>query len=408
MVWPVKWFTTTRAAASAGRGRVVVRAALLSQRFTSTRRRCRPEPCSRTLASDVQVSRQFFEQLVESEIVHFARALTPQAITLQEILAHKDPEPLRHFLLEELPIRYARRVHLLQSLPHWQNYEEISVLREYYGNAFKRLRSVPEDDRDAFRRTVLDIKRNSGNVLENVVKGARYMKDKSEMTDADATKFLDEFLTARIGTDLLASQYLSLSSERAPRSVIDPDCDVVSVIRRAVEDAEEVCEQHYDVSPPVEVQHRGSVVFPFIPQYLNFIMFEITKNALRAVVERFGEAAENHPVRITACADDETVVIRISDEGGGIPMDGLSKVWSYLYTTAKVNAADANDWEDDRGPAPMAGFGVGLPLSRNYAAYVGGRLELNTMPHHGTDAYVYFNRLSDSAECGFQCGLMTA
>merc|ERR1711907_928856 len=89
----------------------------------------------------------------------------------------------------------------------------------------------------------------------------------------------------------------------------------------------------------------------------------------------------------------------------------MPKVWSYLYTTAKspkleetsdVSAEEASDHDTDEelddDIAPMAGFGCGLPLSRNYATYVGGRLELNSLPPFGTDAYLYLNRLGDAEE----------
>ncbi|CBZ55669.1 Pyruvate dehydrogenase kinase, isoenzyme 2,related [Neospora caninum Liverpool] len=45
--------------------------------------------------------------------------------------------------------------------------------------------------------------------------------------------------------------------------------------------------------------------------------------------------------------------------------------------------------------SPLAGFGCGLPLSRLYASYLGGRLEILSLPFHGSDAYLYLNRIGD-------------
>ena len=42
---------------------------------------------------------------------------------------------------------------------------------------------------------------------------------------------------------------------------------------------------------------------------------------------------------------------------------------------------------------PMAGFGYGLPLSRLYARYFGGDLEVISMDGFGTDTFVYLNWL---------------
>ena len=68
---------------------------------------------------------------------------------------------------------------------------------------------------------------------------------------------------------------------------------------------------------------------------------------------------------------------QVSDEGGGIPRSGLSRIWTYLYSTAhsplEEMAKDGGDGGD--GPAVLAGYGYGLPISRLYARYFGGDLQ---------------------------------
>jgi len=48
-----------------------------------------------------------------------------------------------------------------------------------------------------------------------------------------------------------------------------------------------------------------------------------------------------------------------------------------------------------RGATDLGGFGVGLPLSRLYASYLGGTINLVSLPGHGTHAYVFLPRLPE-------------
>jgi pyruvate dehydrogenase kinase 2/3/4 len=88
--------------------------------------------------------------------------------------------------------------------------------------------------------------------------------------------------------------------------------------------------------------------------------------------------------------------IEISDEGGGIPRSDLPLVWTYMYTTA--DNPMKQDSYSGTNVVPMAGYGYGLPISRLYASYFGGNLNLISMEGFGTDAYLHLRRLSDSDE----------
>merc|ERR1719330_542613 len=234
---------------------------------------------------------------------------------------------------------------------------------------------IPQSDAEKFRKALQSIKKCNSNMLMHVMRGTRAMKAKYKLDDDVYNDFLDDFLTVRIGTDILSSQYLAITKPSG--------------------------KYHYGYAPPVDVVDVGQVRFPFIKAYLHYILFELLKNSLRAVTERFSsDEAAKRPVRVVVCGDESSVVIRISDTGGGIPLEALSKIWSYLYTTARPQDGeeDSDEDSDSDDVAPMAGFGCGLPLSRNYAAYVGGRLEIQTLPQWGTDAYLYLNRLGNATE----------
>jgi len=71
---------------------------------------------------------------------------------------------------------------------------------------------------------------------------------------------------------------------------------------------------------------------------------------------------------------------RISDQGGGILAEDLSKVWQYGYTTIDHQDSSTFSGTSDTNPAwgaesgtqyRMGGLGFGLPMSRLYAEYFG-------------------------------------
>lgn len=72
----------------------------------------------------------------------------------------------------------------------------------------------------------------------------------------------------------------------------------------------------------------------------------------------------------------------MSDEGGGIPRSGLPKIFTYLYSTAK-NPLDENSDLGTADNVTMAGYGYGLPISRLYARYFGGDLQIISMEGYG-------------------------
>lgn len=70
-------------------------------------------------------------------------------------------------------------------------------------------------------------------------------------------------------------------------------------------------------------------------------------------------------------------LLQVSDEGGGIPRSGLPRIWTYLYSTANSPLSDMDvEGEGEDSPAVLAGYGYGLPLSRLYARYFGGDLQV--------------------------------
>ena len=162
-----------------------------------------------------------------------------------------------------------------------------------------------------------------------------------------------------------------------------------------------MCLRAYGDAPDVELFGDVDFTFAYVPEHLHQMLFELVKNSLRAVADRFQDRDElPPPIRLVIAEGGEDVTIKVSDEGGGIPRSGLPRIWTYLYSTARSPLPDVDaDGHIPMGGSPvLAGFGYGLPLSRLYAKYFGGDLQVISMEGYGTDAYLHLNRLGNMQE----------
>ena len=155
---------------------------------------------------------------------------------------------------------------------------------------------------------------------------------------------------------------------------------------------------------------------PYIPVHLDYMLYELLKNSMRAVVERHRGRPALPPIVMHIAGAPREVTVRISDQGGGIEHDLLDRVWRYGYTTinqspgsryhprhchsepaARCEHANActqvqnvgttqllsvccseasaslplGDMQSMGGHFRMGGLGFGLPMSRLYARYFG-------------------------------------
>jgi len=85
--------------------------------------------------------------------------------------------------------------------------------------------------------------------------------------------------------------------------------------------------------------------------------------------------------------------LQVSDEGGGIARSGLPRIFTYLYSTAE-NALNENVDLGTGENVTMAGYGYGLPISRLYARYFGGDLQIISMEGYGEPLLLDFFSLN--------------
>ncbi|GMF50193.1 unnamed protein product [Phytophthora fragariaefolia] len=355
-------------------------------------------------------------------LLEFGTAISPQKLIQSA-----------RFLHGELPVRYAHRIKNLENLPHGlSDMPSVQQVRAWYVDSARELLSFPKvesfQDELAFRALVESIKGRHSGTLYTMAKGVhelkrqlfrsfsekdargqrgkqlgeRYLRSQEFADLADLHSFLDAFYMSRIGIRMLMSQHLALHDEE--EGWVGCICESTSpaeIALAAIDTARHMCLRQYGDAPEVELHGHTDFSMPFVPSHLHHMLFEVIKNSMRAVVEFHGVDNDMPPIKIVIAdgEDNEDVSIKISDEGGGIPRSSVSRIWSYLYTTADSEAFERLEAPNDfGGDSPLAGLGYGLPISRLFARYFGGDLQVISMEGYGTDAYLHLKRVGDASE----------
>eukprot|EP00511_Aplanochytrium_stocchinoi_P006174 CAMPEP_0204833974 /NCGR_PEP_ID=MMETSP1346-20131115/18451_1 /ASSEMBLY_ACC=CAM_ASM_000771 /TAXON_ID=215587 /ORGANISM="Aplanochytrium stocchinoi, Strain GSBS06" /LENGTH=304 /DNA_ID=CAMNT_0051966941 /DNA_START=337 /DNA_END=1251 /DNA_ORIENTATION=+ len=275
-----------------------------------------------------------------------------------------------------------------------------------------------EDDTD-FKMVLTNIFTRHGDTLIEVARGLQEfekspngieaLKGKQDLSDLrEIHSWLNRFFISRIGIRTLIGHYLELHEQvEVPKKdyvgIICSHTSPYEVCLAATHDAQYMCERQYGDAPNVEMLGRIDLTMAYVPSHLYYILFELLKNSMRAVVEHHshsGTISTLPDIRVVIAdgEDNEDVAIKISDLGGGIPRSISERILTYLYTTAGPVSTDLEGLEDFGRENPLAGLGYGLPISKAYLQYFGGDLELMSMDGHGTDSFVHLSRLTDNEE----------
>lgn len=360
-----------------------------------------------------------------------------------------------NYIREQLPIRIAHRIVDFNKLPFVVGTNpDINLVYNLYWNAFDTFRKIPEiktlRDNEEYCKILREQLKAHLVVLPRLARGLQVAQD--HMDQAQLERFLTIMLRSRISRRILAQQHLRLS-ERKPHEeghvgILSSSLSAVSLVTLAQKLAQEVCVKTYNVTPGVVIEGHIDATLAGVPEHVQFVLYELLKNALRAVVEKAGfkpnpiptqskagegiddplhenastdihtsnpesfvtplldELIESKidktlpPVMVSIAQSQKYVMFRISDQGSGIPFEALDKIYTYTYTTAKrldvqtvmpEMAATLNEHH----MTPMAGLGFGLTIAKVYAEYLGGTIQLQSMEGYGTDAYYNLIRTAE-------------
>ncbi|CAB1316052.1 unnamed protein product [Coregonus sp. 'balchen'] len=329
------------------------------------------------------------------------------------------------FLRKELAVRGANTMKEINLLPRDLRIQpSIKLVHSWYIQSFEELLDYeqrgPEDSRtlNDFLDTLVKIRNRHNEVVPTMAQGVIEYKQKfgfDPFISSNVQYFLDRFYTNRISFRMLINQHtLLFGDDRTtshPKNIgsIDPTCNVNEVVKDAYETAKMLCEEYYMIAPELKIEEYNSkapsktIQVDYVPSHLFHMLFELFKNSMRATVEHHenstagtppseghGDAGKGRPLyQVTPVLSPQII-----DRGGGVPLRKIDKLFSYMYSTAPTPSLEPGNGTQ---AAPLAGFGYGLPISRLYARYFQGDLNLYSMEGVGTDTVIYLKALSSES-----------
>lgn len=394
----------------------------------------------------------------------------PTPLNLRNLLEFGRTAPASksfEFLKNELPVRIANILQEIRLLPDSLLLTKpLQEIIKMYENTFVTL--LKYENSDCKRPSIIskftddlhEIVDTHSNVVMLMAMGIKEMKEEGPNSwdeDKQLQYFLDRFYISRIGIRMLITQHTLvygpiLRENETYVGCIDPQCSPLEQAVSAYGFARMLCTRVYGRSPGCDIRVynrlpgdaipdldlivdsdgkpngacelfadkpdcseltiRGkNVNFCYVPGHLFHMLFELSKNAMRAVVEAHGSKEQLPRLQIVICNAPEDVTIRLNDLGGGMSHQTSVQAFKYTFTTASHlgplvdDTAEASQVASNRlgvDPeratySPLAGRGHGLPLSRLYARYLGGELSLNSVEGHGSSALIYLKRLPETA-----------
>lgn len=360
-----------------------------------------------------------------------------------------------NYVRTELPTRLAHRIRDMQTLPYVVvTNPNFSIVYELYYKAFESLRRVPEiktlDDNDEFCKKISQTLREHLAVIPKLAMGVLECRDLMKPEDMD--KFMNTVLRSRISRRTIAEQHLALTETfKSPWHFPDAKptesefvgevflkCNAKEVVSRCGKQVQALAGAAYGPStilPEIKLEGHLDATFPYILNHLEYIIGELLRNSIQAIVEKQKQGpsppSTPPPIEVTVCEAPQHVIIRVSDQGGGIPRDILPYLWSFskgprshqrlenlnqvpkMAATLQEVRVDDIPAESSSPPSssthdsslaslssrpPNLRLGMGLPLSRVYAEYWAGSLELHSLEGYGVDAFLQISKLGNKNE----------
>ncbi|CAH1767654.1 12401_t:CDS:2, partial [Entrophospora sp. SA101] len=374
-----------------------------------------------------------------------------------------------NYVRTELPVRLAYRIRDFQRLPFIVGTNpHIAEVYDLYWSAFEKLRKIPTirtmDDNIEWCETIKGLLKEHLVVIPKLAMGINECSDHLPVDKLD--KFMNTMLRSRISRRVLAEQQIALTENwHDPNysygqenydgniGIVSTRCNPRDIVERCAKMTRNLCRKAYGVEPPdIVIDDNGEdITFTYIPDHIEYILYELLKNSIRGVIEshkntssatdKSSSLTSYPPIKVTVCSNPTDVYFRVSDQGGGISDDLYLNIWSFSRKKSSsssndsmnstVDSDEVNDRNNNNNTTtapdvdksnkfsnfqkvpklagkvdeyesliipPKLNLGIGLPMSKVYAEYWDGGLELVTMDGFGTDSYVKVSRLGNREE----------
>ncbi|KAI9509488.1 alpha-ketoacid dehydrogenase kinase N-terminal domain-containing protein [Russula earlei] len=368
-----------------------------------------------------------------------------------------------NYVRTELPVRIAHRIRDLQALPYAVvMQEDVAKVYELYWSAFEKFRMFPRietlEDNESFCSFLRGLLDEHAVVIPNLSLGLSLASPHLPPDQLDA--FMRRMLVSRISRRVLAEHHIALSDsvgryqgtgkEEGHVGIICTGLNVEKSVRRCAallhqlthdSDKSKPSNTHHIQWPAVTIEGHIGAQFAYIREHLEYIIFELLKNAMQATISKHGQKTNPPGILVTLVAAPDSIGMRISDQGGGLlnpqirsPSDLFS--FSHVRNASRLEqnnlgplrTASASPtgmratveelvsrWKDewrqredgaslknDSELEPCVGrhprLGIGLAMSNIFVRYFGGTLELVSLDGWGTDVYLRLPKLGTNLE----------
>lgn len=350
-----------------------------------------------------------------------------------------------NFVRQELPVRLAHRIRDMQRLPFAvMSNKHLGSVYELYYIAFDQFRKTPVisdlKDNEKFCEKLNHLLQAHVTVIPQLAMGVIETSDELIDNGKGLVNRLDQFvgsmLSSRISRRVIAEQHISLTKSLESghnKYDKDPDfigevflqCSATDTIKKCHESAKLLISEILPNRrmPDLILEGHLDATFPYIPAHLEYIIGEIMRNSVEATVRHHDTLAlsgqELPPILVSISNTPQNVYLRISDQGGGIPKEMLPYIWSFskqgspmrridsFKTVPRFQGVSGEVNMDNAIPSslgslatrpPDVKLGMGLPLSRVYAEYWDGSLELHNLEDYGCDVSLKISRLGNNIE----------